>query len=477
MRSLLPLLIVALSAVEPALCEDEQGWEVTGAVGLSYADGNSDSVAYSVQVLASYLDDRNETYLGADYFYAEDGGVASTDRFKLFAQQNRRLDERWHVGAAASWQRDDVAGLDRRIDLGVLAGLRVIDGERASLIVEAGPGYAWEDQGRMSRGFATLRLSERYEYQFTELTKLWQSLTWTPQVDDFSDYLIDFELGLDTRITDRWSLRTFVRHRIDSTPAAGRGRSDTSLIVGAAYDFGGLGEVEESGGRRSLMPGEDEESATTEGWSSTAAIGLSLAKGNADSLSARLDWNSAFRGAEREFFFDLSHAFAENNGATSLDQTRSRLQFNRYLGDRFYVGTSVHYLRDGAADIDYRVTPGVLAGYSLIKNDRTRLAFELGPAYTFEKVGRNRSDFTSLVAAERFRHVFNDRVSFEQSVVYTAELEDLENFDLAAGAALDTRLGGRLIWRLGATWLYENQPAAFRQHHDLSLTSSLAVRF
>ncbi len=466
-----------LAIASLAAADEDHGWELTGAAGLTYAEGNSDSVAYSIQVLASYLDEKNETYLGADWFYAEDGGVASTDRFLLSAQQNRRLDERWHIGGIGSWQRDDIAGIDRRIDLGLLLGYRAIDSERATLTLEVGPGYAWEKQGGTSRSFAGLRLAEKFEYEFTETTKLWQSLSWTPKIEDFADYLIDLELGIETRITDRWSLRTFARHRIDSTPAAGRGRSDTSLVFGAAYDLGGLGEPGDDGGRRSLMPDEDTDDDDEDGWSSVASLGLSLVRGNSESLSANFGWNTAYEDDEREFFFDLSHALAENQGATSQDQTRSRVQLDRYLSERFYFGGSIRYLRDAPADIDYRIISGIGPGYALIKTDRTRLSIGAGPAYTFEQVGRNRRNFASLVAAQRFRHDFSKRVSLEQALVYAAEISDFDNFNLAATVTLDTELSGRLIWRLGTAWLYDNRPAAGRRHHDLTITNALAVKF
>jgi hypothetical protein len=68
-------------------------------------------------------------------------------------------------------------------------------------------------------------------------------------------------------------------------------------------------------------------------------------------------------------------------------------------------------------------------------------------------------------------------VSLEQALVYAAEISDFDNFNLAATVALDTELSGRLIWRLGTAWLYDNRPAAGRRHHDLSITNSLAVKF
>ena len=476
-KNLTPLLSLAL-LTGPALAEDDHGWELTGAAGLSYSDGNSDSAAYSVQVLASYLDDLNEAYIGADWFYANNGGITSTDSFKLSGQYNRTLSGNWYGGARASYFQDDVANIDYRIDTGILIGYHLIKTDKAKLSLEAGPGYAWEESGGIKDDFVTVRVAQRFEYQFTDTTRLWQSLAYTPRADDLSDNIIDFELGIETRLTDQWSLRTFLRQRYDASPALGQGENDTALIVGLSYDFSGLPEPESaSEGRRSLMPGEEEASDDPTGWSATAALGFTLNKGNSDSFAVLLAWNQAYHSDEQEFFFDVAYAFTEDNGATSTDRMTSRIQYNRLLSERFYLGGVTTYLRDGSADIDYRITPAFLAGYKVLKTDDTTLAFEAGPSYTFEKVGRNTDNYLSVFAAERFSHEFNERVSFKQSAVYTAEISDFDNFNLVAGAALDTKLSDQLIWRIGVDYSYENQPAALRQHHDTTIASSVAVKF
>ena len=61
-------------------------WEVTGAASLGLAKGNSDNLTYSFQLLGTYEKDDNEGHLGADLFYSEDNGVATTNSFRLFGQ-------------------------------------------------------------------------------------------------------------------------------------------------------------------------------------------------------------------------------------------------------------------------------------------------------------------------------------------------------------------------------------------------------
>ena len=453
-------------------------WEFTGAAGLAVSDGNSDSVAYSLQFLASYLADGHEAYAGVDYFYAEDNGLESTNNLKLFGQYNRDVGDRWYVGGRGSYFRDEVANLDYRVDAGVLAGFRAIDAERMKLSFEAGPGYAWEKQAGRSRDFVTFRLAQRFEYQFSEVSKFWQSLSWVPRAEDLSDSVLEFEAGLETRMTRQLSLRAFLRHRYDDTPAPGSKKSDTAVLFGMAYDFNGLPEPEEDGGgRRSLMPGDEEEAEKKDGWGTTAALGVSLNQGNSDRFGYHLNWNTLFRDPTKEFIFDFGYHYSEDNGLTSTDRLTSRVQYNRLFEGPWYVGGGIGFLRDEPAAIDYRVAPTVLAGYALIDSDATALKLEVGPSYTFEKTGGVTADYLSMVAAERFSHQFSERFAVSQALVYTAELADFQNSTVVASAALDTKVSSRLIWRLGVDYTYENQPAAGRQRHDTLLSSSAAVKF
>lgn len=476
MKPLFYLLVVVSFLRSVSGAEEDSPWELTGASGLSWAGGNSDSLAFSLQFLGSYEKDGEEAFVGTDYFYSEDDGVRSTDSLRIFGQYNHGLTERFYVGGFGGYFRDGAADIDYRIDPSALLGYRVIKRENLNLAFEAGPGYTWRQRGGVADDFATLRLAERFEWKFSPASRLWQSVSLTQNVKDFSGYLIDLELGVETRITSSWALRTFVRHRIDSEPAVGRGESDTSLILGLSYQLGGLPEPDEEEARRSLLVIE-EVSEDPDGWVSAVALGFSLNRGNSDSSGLTLMWDSAYREDDREFFLELGQVTNEDNGQTSKDQTRGRAQYNRFLNERFYLGGTVSFLRDGEADIDYRVTTGLPAGYAVVKTDETRLAFEAGPAVTTESQGGVEDSFASVVVAERFSHKFTERFSVSQSVEWTAELADFENYSLVAEAGLDTKVSDRLIWRIGAVFSFESRPAAGRGRSDSSLTSSVAFKF
>jgi putative salt-induced outer membrane protein YdiY len=165
-------------------------WEVSGAATLGLSEGNSDSLTYSLQFLATYAEGNNEGLIGADLLSSESNGVAATNSFRLFGQYNRLHRDRFYSSANASYLTDNVAEIDSRTDLGLGLGYYVIKNEATSLSFEAGPGFAWEDQGGVSRDFVIVRLAERCEHQLTKRSKLGQSLVFSPKADDFSDYLI-----------------------------------------------------------------------------------------------------------------------------------------------------------------------------------------------------------------------------------------------------------------------------------------------
>lgn len=478
LTSLFPIVTSsAMAAKEPIPApEAKNDWEVTGAAGLTLADGNANSLAYSLQLLASRVTDIDETYFGANYFYADDRGLETSNALSLNAQYNRLINDRFYYGFIGSYLSDQVADIDYRFDTNALLGYYLWKNDVSSLAIEAGPGYTWENQGGIEDDYASLRFSEKFEYRFSNRSKFWQSVIFTPQVDDFSNNLLIAEAGIDTLITNQWSLRTFVRHRIDSTPAAGREEGDTSLLLGLAYSLSGFPEPA-AAGRRTLKADRAASPIAAMGWSSSAAIGYTAASGNADSGTATAMFDSAFRSKSDELFVNAAANYAQNDGATSIDNIRAAVQYNHLLGSRYFVGAGVGYQRDDLADLAYRFTPAALGGVYLVKNDVSTLSLEAGPGYTFEEQGNVSDDFLSIQAAERFSYALSPRCTFNQNVIYNAEASDTENFTMTATAFLDTDITDNLTLRVAASYIYDNIPAVNRERHDTTLTSGFAIKF
>jgi putative salt-induced outer membrane protein YdiY len=212
-------------------------WESSAALGLTLTRGNSDTLLFNANVQSQRLADPNEIRLGLDATYGETERVKSAESFRGFGQYNRLFSERFYGGLRLEGFRDAVADVEYRFTLSPMAGYYFIKQERTRLAGEIGPSFIYEKQGGESGGYIALRLGERFEHEFSERARIWQSLEFLPQVDDFDNFLILAEVGAEAGLTSNLSLRVTLQNWYDNQPAPGRKKNDIRLVTSLAYSF------------------------------------------------------------------------------------------------------------------------------------------------------------------------------------------------------------------------------------------------
>ncbi len=105
------------------------------------------------------------------------------------------------------------------------------------LAAEAGAGFEAQRLGGKDENFATVRLAERFEHKFNQHARLWQSVEIMPQVDRFDNYVVNFEIGIETAITKSFSLKTYLVDTYANRPAVGRQKNDMKIVAAVAYKF------------------------------------------------------------------------------------------------------------------------------------------------------------------------------------------------------------------------------------------------
>ena len=470
------LLASMLLTGQPMAAETSSPWENSAAAGVSLAKGNSDNLSYNLHLLSAYEFDNIEAELGADWHYAENNDVTNTDSFKAYGEYRFLLSDRAYLGTNTSYLVDDITDIDYRIDLGIVAGYYLIKSKDQKLSFETGPGYVWQDQADISDDYMTLRFALNYEQQLAKHTKLWFSSIYTPAADDFSDYMLSAEAGIDTAINDHWAIRTAIRYQYDSTPSPDSQSDDTLLTLGLRYALGGYPEKDAPTGKIPA-PSDSGPKAIQNGWTNTAALTLSMADGNSDNLNITASYDATLRRDLGEFFFTTTYSYAEADNTASADTLNARTQFNKLLSEKTYLGTGLGYLRDDIANIDYRITPAVTLGHYFIKENHLTLSFEVGPGYTFEKVDGITDDYFSIVAGEKLIWEINKRLSLKQSLIGHINPSETEDYNLIADLSLDTDLTKHLAWRIAASWSFDNTPASDSDKDDITLSSGITVKF
>jgi putative salt-induced outer membrane protein len=212
-------------------------WETSAAAGLTLTQGNSDTILITADILSARDWDQNEVRLGASVTYGETENVRSNEMFQAFGQYNRLWSERLYGYARLDAMRDAIADVDYRFAASPGVGYYFVKSPRTSLSGEIGPGFIYERQGGEESGYFTLRLAERFEHRLNERARIWQSAEFLPQVDDWNNFLINAEIGIETSITEKLSLRTSLLNTYDNEPAPGRRKNDLKLISAVAYTF------------------------------------------------------------------------------------------------------------------------------------------------------------------------------------------------------------------------------------------------
>lgn len=132
---------------------------------------------------------------------------------------------------------DSIADLKYRFLFSPGLGYYFLKTPQTQLSGEVGPGFIYEKLGNTTHSYFTLRVAERFEHKFNEKTRLWQSLEYLPQVNRFSNYIVNAELGIETALTKKLSLRSYVQDTYDNEPAPLRKRNDVKFIPAVVYAF------------------------------------------------------------------------------------------------------------------------------------------------------------------------------------------------------------------------------------------------
>jgi putative salt-induced outer membrane protein YdiY len=147
------------------------------------------------------------------------------------------------------------------------------------------------------------------------------------------------------------------------------------------------------------------------------------------------------------------------------------------LNDRLYASLDAVAIYDDISEIDYRVTVGPGIGVYLVKNERVSLSFEAGPSYVWEEVGDVEDDYLALRAAQRLDVKFNAGAKMWESVEYLPDTADFNSHLINAELGVETTVTEGIVLRVVVQNKYDSEPAAGREQNDLSLASSLGVKF
>jgi putative salt-induced outer membrane protein len=259
---LLSLVAVGLAALgNPSLAHAADAtptttnhWESSVSAGATLTRGNSETFLGTLTAATGKKWNQNELAFGADMAYGTtttetknptpppntiktDDTTAET--LHGFGQYNRLFNERLYGLGRIEGLHDGVADIDYRLSLSVGAGYYFIKAKEMQLSAEVGPGYIVQRLGGDNQSYATLRAAEKFNMALSDRARLWETVEILPQVDDFNNYIVNFEIGVEADLNQskKLALRVYLDDTYNNVPAAGRKKNDLKLVAAVAYKF------------------------------------------------------------------------------------------------------------------------------------------------------------------------------------------------------------------------------------------------
>ena len=212
-------------------------------------------------------------------------------------------------------------------------------------------------------------------------------------------------------------------------------------------------------------------------WNSSASLGLTVAKGNTDTLLVNGQISSAKITKYNEFTVGLEGGYGEQNTVKDVESLHGYGQWNHLFTPRLFSYLRADGLHDGIAELDYRYTlsPGI--GYYFVKNTNTTFAAEVGPGVVFERLGGIDDTYATLRVGERYEHKFNPRTRFWESIEVLPEVDKWQKYIANAEIGVEAAITKTLSLKTYVQDNYVNRPALDRHNNDVKLVSGISVKF
>jgi putative salt-induced outer membrane protein YdiY len=231
-------------------------WESAIHAGAGLTTGNSETSSYAAGIESKNTNDVTQIHLSLKGAYgeAEINGVedTTTESAKGEAIYRNVVSDPMYVYVNGSLLYDAIANINYRGIVGPGVGTFLINKDVAQMGLEVGAAFIFEElentiSSQDADGNAVssvvdvadeniaLRVGQFYNRDLSETSRFWQTLEYLPLFEDFGDYLLNAEVGIESDISGSLSLRVVATEQYDATPAAGADESDFTITAGLSY--------------------------------------------------------------------------------------------------------------------------------------------------------------------------------------------------------------------------------------------------
>jgi putative salt-induced outer membrane protein YdiY len=213
-------------------------------------------------------------------------------------------------------------------------------------------------------------------------------------------------------------------------------------------------------------------------WVSSITAGLTLTRGNSDSLLTTVKFVSDKKTPVNEFSLDADGAYGSANGVANTAMAHGFAQWNHLFSDKWYGYLRGEVLHDDIAQVRYRATVTSGVGYYLIKQTNMTLTAETGPGIVIERVGNVDTTYATMRFAEHFERKFNkNSARVWENVEFLPQVDKPSDYLINSEVGIESSLYKNVSLQVYSDDNFNSQPAAGLKRNDVKLVSAVSYKF
>ena len=246
-------------------------------------------------------------------------------------------------------------------------------------------------------------------------------------------------------------------------------------ITVQADDVKGLrSDAEQQAYEASLHPG------LLSGWAGGANLGLSLARGNSESLSVSTGMNLARATTTDKLSLYDTTVYTKDDLLNSItaNAIQGGIRYDHNLSKNIFAYVSGDFEYNDLQKLDLRAILGAGLGWHAIKSSRTTLDLLGGGSWTHEKYGTGlvNNIFAPSVGEDLTAKLSKNTVFKETVFFYPYVSSGLAgNYRVAFDSGLSTKISKWLAWQTTLSDHYVTNPLPGTKGNDLLLSTGLGI--
>lgn len=219
-------------------CLSASEWNQSLSLGVNLSRGNTENTQFNTRYDGKKTRQEDSLELKAVANFGEDDVQKNTDNHLGEIQYNRTISDQFFWLLKSSYEVDNIANLDYRLQLTPGLGYKVFAKKGNELNAEIGLGYQDERfRDQNSESSVAYRFAQNWSYILSSSSRLWQEVEINGDIDEGEDFIVKAVVGLQSKVAGDLSLKSYIEERFTNEPAVGLKKNDISFNTVLVYSF------------------------------------------------------------------------------------------------------------------------------------------------------------------------------------------------------------------------------------------------